>query len=141
MENDLLTTSFTTNIDKNLLRRNFSIVKTVYFLAILYFMIDIFYWYLNYKDLQFMIREDFKSATILKTEILGIVYIISSMLIMYAYYCNRKAYNCIIAAVETEDPEGFNRGFKVFYTSNVIGLISIFIHLSTLSYNILSARW
>src|SRR5689334_1986325 len=118
MQEDLITNSFIESVNRTIVRRNVTLAKTALILWILYTLAILWDLY------EFIKIEPQGTMAIYNYRILPVIDVILLAMNTYGYVLIVKGYRFINASFERPDPSLLGMGFKCFYQSNILLIIS-----------------
>jgi hypothetical protein len=123
MNEDLITNSFTDNVSKAVVKRNLALSRIALVLSIVYSLTVLLDWYSLLKSSSL----NGEASITFYYRVMLIIDIILLAIDTYGFILIIKAYRFINNSLEKSDPGLMTMGFKYFYTSNILLIISFVI--------------
>jgi len=127
MNNDFIHNDFFTNIDRDIIKKNIRLVRLVFMLTFAYAICSIYYWFPYWFSKEPSLVGYYRFLFFHR--IFPVVNLFHLGITCVGYYFILKANEYAMAAIENEDSKSFNLGFKYFYQSSKLGLISLILSL------------
>lgn len=127
MNEDLISDNFTDHVDRGIIKRNFVISKLLMILCIIWSIVLLIDWYRFLQGRNgILIRGRYM---IYNYVILPISDVIIIALSVYTYFLILKAYRLIETSLDQSDGTLLSEGFRLFYTTNLLSVISFIISI------------
>jgi hypothetical protein len=123
MPEDLISNNFVDNVNRSVIKKTFTITKSILILVIIYAVLELLYWYIAVSN---SIGHVFKYAYIFyEYRILPIIAFINLSIGITSWSYIVKANKTIASAFEKADADFFNAGYQFYFKSARLTLVSV----------------
>lgn len=134
MEKDILSLFVINDSTKQLIKKNLKLTFILIIVSIVYSIFDLYDWFSHLAALSPVSRNS--QHYFYNYKMRPIIAVIVLSLGVIGHFMRYSAYKFITSAVENNDTESLNEGFKKFYIINILILISFLISTISLFYRI-----
>lgn len=134
MNNLSISNGFTENINKNLLFRNFQLVKWCFFMSCIYAAFNLTDWYLLLQSKPAVFRT---GSSFYFYRIQPVIALIMTIIHILGWSLLTKGNRLVIVSVENENADDFNAGYSLIYKCGILSLISFIISTISLAIRML----